>query len=73
MWVLKIRTTALGNQTPCEHFVIHFGPSIHALSQSTLSQYNSFPVFHTVPQALPAADTFISNTLDGDGLRGSAG
>lgn len=34
-----------------------------------MSQYNSFPVYPTVPWALPAADTFICNTLDGDGLK----
>ena len=49
--ILAPKTTASGNQTLCEHFAIHFGPSIHALSESTVPPNNSFPVFHTVPHA----------------------
>lgn len=62
-------STALVNQTLCEQFVINFCPSTHVLSESALFPYHCFPVFHAVPQALPVADTFICNTVDGEGLK----
>jgi len=61
--------TSRVKQTPCEQFLIHVSPSIHPLSECTLSPCNSFPVFFTLLGALPAADTFICNTEDDEGLK----